>query len=171
MVAFPSIPKFEPADVDAWAEFMKPHVQPWFRQAWCAVIDPTQRTETDDPITGVTESVQIAPIYTGWFRVQPIRTNINVKKAIDSTTQRVVQFQTVDFPKDLMLPDLKPGLEIAVMWGKNDPYLELYKYVITGSLNSSMAWQRTIDTTVNLESRPNWDMSSWPWPGELDSGS
>lgn len=171
LVKFPSIPKFDVSDVAAWAEFIRPLLQPWMHQAWCAVLDPTTRTETDNEVTGETESTSITPIYTGWFRVQPLRTNVGVKKAIDSTTQRTVQFQTQDFPADGALPDFKPGYEIVVMYGKNDPYLELYRYVVTGAVNSSMAWQRTVATLVNLESRPNYDMSDWPWPAELDSSS
>lgn len=171
MVSFPSLPTFPVSDVAAWSQFIRPLLQPWMHQAWCAILDPTTRDEEDNPITGETESVSITPVYTGWFRVQPLRTNVGVKKAIDSTTQRTVQFQAEGFPVDGDLPDIKPGFEMVVMYGKNDPYLALYKYVVTGAINSSMAWQRTIATTVNLEERPEYDMSDWPWPAELDSSS
>lgn len=160
MVAFPSFPTFDVSDVVAWREFMRPLVTPWIRQAWIAIIDPTTKTITEDEVTGAIEDVEIEPIWTGYSRVQPLRTDVTIKKAIDSTTQRTVQFW-IDFPADGEIPDIKPGLEIVVVQGLNDPYLELYKYLVVGSLNSSMAWQRTINTIVNEESRPNYDTSGW----------
>lgn len=162
MAAFPTLPDLPIGDVVAYREFMRPLLDPWIKQAWAAIIDPQQRVVVRDEITGVIESVTVTPLHVGWFRIQPLRTALNQKKAIDSTTTRTHQFWPLDFPADETLPDIKPGFEIIVMDGGNDPYLELYKYVVTGSTNSSMAWNRTIETTVNLEARPDYDTSGWP---------
>jgi hypothetical protein len=163
MVDFPTFVSLPYADVDAYAEFMRPLITPWIKQAWIAIVNPLDRIVTEDPITGVVQSATVTPIYTGYSRIQPLRTALNQKRATDSTTTRTVQFW-VEFPKDNVLPDIKPGFEIVVMDGKNDPSLTEYKYLVTGSQNSSMAWQRTIETTVNLESRPDYDTSGWPQP-------
>lgn len=167
MVAFPGNATFNPRDV---REQLRPLIRPWIEnQAWCAIIDPTQKITKDDPITGIVNDVKLFPLYTGWMRVQPLRTDNTVKKAVNSTTQRVVQFWPLDFPgdsgaeDDIGLPfDLKPGLEVIVIDGGNDPNLEMYKYLVIGSLNSSMAWQRTITTVVDEESRPNYEVSQFP---------
>lgn len=162
LVAFPTVPNLPIGDVVGYREFMRVQLEPWIKQAWAAIIDPQSRVVDRDPVTGVVNSVTVTPLHVGWFRVQPLRTALNQKKAIDSTTTRTHQFWPLDFPADESLPDIKPGFEIIVMDGGNDPYLELYKYVVTGSSNSSMAWNRTIETVVNLESRPDYDTTGWP---------
>lgn len=161
MVAFPTLTTVPYADVDGYAELLRPLVTPWVKQAWVAIIDPTKRTTTENAITGVISNVTVTPVFTGWARVQPLRTALNVKRAVDTTTSRTVQFW-VGYTKDDTLPDIKPGFEVVVMDGGNDPQLEEYQYVVTGSQNSSAAWQRTIETIVNLESRPDYDTSGWP---------
>lgn len=161
MSIFPTIPTMAIGDVVAYREFMRPLLAPWIHQAWVAIVDPLQKVVVRDDITGAVTSVTIEPIWTGWSRVQPLRTALNVKKAVNSTTTRVIQFW-VDFPVDQTIPDIRPGLEIVVMDGLNDPFLTEYEYLVTGSENSSMAWQRTIETVVNLEGRPNYDTSAWP---------
>lgn len=162
LVAFPTVPNLPIGDVVAYREFMRGQLDPWIKQAWAAIVDPQQRVVVRNEVTGVIESITVEPLHVGWFRIQPLRTALNQKKAIDSTTTRTHQFWPLDFPADESLPDIKPGFEIIVMDGGNDPYLSLYKYVVTGSTNSSMAWNRTIETVVNLEARPDYDTSGWP---------
>lgn len=163
MVSFPSLITFDPWDAPAVAEFMRPFVEPWFKsQAWVHIIDPLERVIDSDIDTGAT-TVLVEPIWSGWARVQPLRTALNSKQPYNSTTTRVIQFW-IDFPKDKVEPDLRAGLEIVVEDGVNDPSLELYQFVLTGAINSQAAWQRTIETVVNFESRPNYDMSNWVKP-------
>lgn len=167
---FPTHISLPYADVDAYAEYMKDKLSPWLRQAWVAVVDPATRVVVKNnygAITGVT----VAPadlVWVGWARVQPLRTAITLKRAIDSTTTRTTQFQLLDFPKDGDSPDIRAGFEIVVMYGHNDPNLEDYQFYVTGSENSSMAWQRTVETTVNQETRPEYETSTWPQPPEGD---
>lgn len=163
----PGIPSFaspNPTNAPAFAEWMKPAVEPWIdNQAWIHLIDPDDINTTYDPATGMTATVE--PIWSGWSRIQPIRNSVNSFRQANPTTTRIVQFW-VEFPKDEDIPDFRSGLRIAVQNGVNDPYLELYQYIIVGSMNSSLAWQRTIDTVVDTESRPNYDMTDWPEPPE-----
>lgn len=168
MVAFPTIPNMRIGDVSAYAEFMKPILKPWMKQAWIAIVDPkTRKTETNQ--FGAITSVTVDPadlVWVGYARAQPLRTAINLKRAIDTTTTRTTQFQLVDFPMDGTVPDIKAGYEVVVIDGHNDPLLTKYQFYVTGSENSSMAWQRTVETTVNQETRPEYDTSGWPQPPE-----
>jgi hypothetical protein len=151
-------------DVNAYAVFMKPLLQPWLKQAWVTIVNPLTRVtvkNTFGAVTGVTVAASDL-VWTGFARVQPLRTAVTVKRAIDSTTNRTTQFQLIDFPKDGLVPDIKPGYEIVVLDGNNDPLLTKYQYYVTGSENASMAWQRTVETTVNQETRPNYDITGWP---------
>lgn len=144
---------------------MKPLLEPWIKQAWGAILNPLTRVVVDNSVTGAITSVTVKPadlLYVGWLRVQPLRTALNQKRAIDSTTTRTHQFWPLDFPMGGTLPDIKPGFEVIVMDGGNDPHLEDYKYVVTGATNSSMAWNRTIETVVNLEARPDYNTTGWP---------
>lgn len=163
MVAFPTLLTFDPWDAPAVAEFMRPFVEPWFKkQAWVHLIDPQTRVVDTDMDTGVT-TVLVTPIWSGWARVKPLRTALNSKQPYNATTTRVVQFW-LDFPKDGTLPDIRAGLEFAVEDGVNDPALKLHQFVVTGAINGHDAWQRTVETVVNFESRPNYNTAPWPKP-------
>jgi len=168
MVQFPVKIPFDAWDANALAEFMRPLVEPWFNNeksgAWIHIIDPEEKVINTDIETG-TISVQVDPVWSGFSRVQPLRTALNLKNPTNDTITRVIQFW-IEFPKDGTLPDLKPGFEIAVEFGLNDPALERHQYIIDGAINASDAWQRTIEAVVNLEARPNYDMSTWPKPPE-----
>lgn len=167
MVSFPSIPVFEPWDAPAVAEFMRPLVEPWFKeQAWVHIVDPQERLVESNFENGIT-TVLVEPIWSGWARIKPLRTALNSKQPYNATTTRVVQFW-IEFPKDQEEPDLRAGLEIAVADGVNDPALTRHQFVISGAINGSDAWQRTIETVVNFESRPNYNMTDWPKPTDAD---
>lgn len=165
MVAFPTFRHVDATDADSMAEFMRPLIEPWFKQqAWVHLLNPKDRVTDTNWETGKTEALW-EPVWSGWARVKPLRTALNSKRAVNDTTTRVVQFW-VDFPKDSTIGDIAPGWEIAVHDGLNDPQLRNYQYYVTGAINGSDAWQRTIETVVDLESRPNYDFSKWPEPPE-----
>ena len=154
-----------PSDYAGTAAFMRPHVEGFIDgKVWIHVLDPT--TEDRDMVFGTGQyTVQNTPLWSGWARVQPIRNSVNAWRATNPTTTRVVQFW-VDLEEQVI--DLRPGLRIAVeivaTEDNNDDWLAEYQYVIVGAVNSSQAWQRTIDTQVDLENRPNYDMAAWPKP-------
>lgn len=168
MAEFPKIVPFDPWDQAAVSEFMRPLIEPWFeKQAWIHILNPADRKRDDSRFDEGIITVTWEPVWSGWARVKPLRTALNSKRAVNDTTTRVVQFW-VDFPKDETVGDIKPGFEIAVHDGLNDPQLTNYQYYVTGAINGSDAWQRTIETVVDLESRPNYDFSLWPDPPERD---
>lgn len=172
MVSFPSLPKVEYADYAGYRAALAPLVKPWLRQAWIAIVDPLNRTETRDSVTGAVTSVSWTPEWTGWARMQPLRSPLALKRAIDSTETRTVQFQPVEYPSDesgTALPHIRPGWQVVVMQCEADPHATEYQYYVMGAMNSSMAWNRTIDCQVNQEAFPDFDTSGWPQPP--DSGS
>ncbi|HET7741053.1 MAG TPA: hypothetical protein VFL67_10430, partial [Mycobacterium sp.] len=117
-------------------------------------------------IAAGTQSITVTPTWSGWARIQPLRNTVSTWRASNPTTTRIVQFW-VDDPETLTI-DFKPGLRFAVdtVVTSNDPSLSRYLYVTLGGINSSQAWQRTVDTQVDLENRPNYDMAAWPKPPE-----
>lgn len=157
-----------PSDYAAMAEYMRPRVEPFYKgKAWIHIIDPTLITVQTNIKAG-TRTVTGDPIWSGWSRIQPIRNTVSTWRATNPTTTRIVQFW-VDFPKDIDIDLQKSGLRIAVErlddeTDNNDPWLAQYQYVILGGINSTQAWQRTIDTQVDMENRPNYDMAAWPKP-------
>lgn len=147
---------------------MRPKVRAFYAEkVWVHVIDPTDITTSLNMAAG-TQTVTVSPAWSGWARVQPLRNTVSAARASNPTTTRVVQFW-VDDPETVTF-DFKPGLRLVVDGNvdgdNNDPELSRYLYVIVGALNSSQAWQRTIDTQVDLENRPNYDTTAWPKPPE-----
>ena len=181
----PSLPKIvtppHPTDFGGVAEFMRPKVREFYQgKAWVHLIDPTAITRGPVDITVGTVAVSVVPIWSGWARIQPLRNTVNTWRATNPTTTRIVQFW-VDDPETILV-DFKPGLRFAVDPDveTNDPSHSQYLYTVLGGINSSQAWQRTIDTQVDLENRPNYDATAWPKPpaaevgpadGDLDGGS
>ncbi len=169
MASLPRVsPAPHPTDFKAVQEFMRPKVMPFINpddegnvKGWIHILDPQLETRDMDVNAG-TYVVTNTPIWSGNARIQPIRNTVQTWRASNPTTTRVVQFW-VEFPPELEI-DLKPGLRIAVEIGGNNPWLTEYQYVVIGSMNSSHAWQTTIDTQTDLENRPNYDMSTWPKP-------
>lgn len=137
---------------------MRGPVNAWKNQAYCIIVDPTNKiTIGRNVTTGVSGTVLQFPLGSGPTRIQAIKTNLTERNQTNDTTARPVQFW-LDFPKDATIPDVRPGFEMVVTNGGNDPYLVNYSYPVVGAINSSEAWQRTINTVSNLENKPkyNW---------------
>lgn len=154
-----------PSDFQAVAEYMRPKVRAYYEgKEWVHLIDPT--TIVKGPLNMETgeRTITVTPIWSGWARVQPLRNTVNAQRATNPTTTRIVQFW-VDDPETVTV-DFRPGLRFAVdgLVDANDPSHVRYQYVTLGGINSSQAWQRTVDTQIDLENRPNYDMSTWPKP-------
>lgn len=141
-------------DAGALAELMKPAINLWKNQGYCIIIDPTNSVSTTNIAVG-TKSVVQFPLGSGPTRIQQLKRPLTARNQTNDTTNRVIEFW-LDFPKDRTIPDLKPGLEIVVTNGGNDPYSINYQYVISGATNSTIAWQRTVQTMTNMEARPNY---------------
>lgn len=154
MVDFPSRIRVPYGDVAALAETVRPIITPWYA-GWIYIYDPNQNTGTGVDIdTGILDIV-VHPYWGGKARIQPMRTNLLSKETTNDTTTRVVEFQ-VGYAKDKTLPDVAPGHQIIVMNGGNNNLLKVYQYTVTGMLNSTSAFNNTIFSQVNLETRANY---------------
>ena len=141
-------------DAGALAELMKPAINLWKNQGYCILIDPTKAISLTNITAGTKTTIQF-PLGSGPTRIQPLKRPLTARNQTNDTTSRTVEFW-LDFPKDRAIPDLRPGLEIVVTNGGNDPYSINYQYVISGATNSTIAWQRTVMTNTNMEIRPNY---------------
>lgn len=157
MVNFPSRPSVAYGDVSGYAELLRPLITPWY-SGYIHIFDPLQNTKSTDWENG-TKTVVLHPYWDGPTRIQPIRRNLNNKETTNDTQSRTIQFQ-LGYAKDGTLPDVKPGHQIVVTDGGNNVLLTLYQYVITGTINSSQAWQHTIFAETNLEARPNYTIEA-----------
>lgn len=153
LVDFPSIGAFHYPKEDV-ANLVRPIIEDFTNQGEVFIVDRSKAFKDYDVDTG---ALVIVPwlVYSGPARIQPLRTDLNSKIVANDTTIRAVQFW-IDYPMDGEIPDVRPGFEVVVTDGGNDQYLQFYEYIVTGAMNSSMAWNRTIGTSVNLESRPDY---------------
>lgn len=146
-------------DVRATAERLRPHVEAWLNQAEIVIIDPTLDVRMGSLSDGPSSRTVIRfPTYWGRTRVQPRRAALESRQIVNDTFTRRVDFW-LEYPMDDVLPDIRAGHQLYVTDGGNDPYLTNYQYVVTGAINSSMAWQRTVQTNVDLEADPQFDIS------------
>ena len=141
-------------DSGGLAELMKPAINMWKNQGYCILIDPLKAISIVSITAGTKSTIQF-PLGSGPTRIQPLKRPLTARNQTNDTTSRVIEFW-LDFPKDGTLPDIRPGLEIVVTNGGNDPYSVNYQYVISGATNSTIAWQRTVETMSNMEIRPNY---------------
>jgi hypothetical protein len=144
-------PEWDFADI---ALSMKSIINKFKNQAYCILFDPTMKIIDRDITAGTTTVIQFA-LGSGPCRVQPFKRPLVAREQANDTRNRLFQFW-LDFPIDGTLPDMRSGLEFVVTNGGNDPYLRNYQYIIDGAENSSAAWQRTVNTSVNVESRPDY---------------
>lgn len=101
----------------------------------------------------------LAFVWAGMARVQPYRREVPAAAVGNPTTNQSVRFQ-IDFSKDGIIPDIKTGWRVLVLTDVEipDPYISEYEHVVNSALNSSLAWVRTIETQVNTESRPTYQI-------------
>ena len=95
-------------------------------------------------------------VWSGMSRYQPYRKEVATPQVTDPTTTATARFQ-VDFDG---LPEIKTGYRVWITGATEqpDPYTGIYDHVVTQALNSSLAWIRTIETIVNTEARPNYQI-------------
>jgi hypothetical protein len=149
-----------PVDVRAIAEEYRPALMEWLVQGTAIVIDPTQDVKLAGTLAAGPTARNIVrfPLYWGDTRIQPRRAALDSRQLVNDTSTRRVDFW-FDYPMDEEIPDIRPGYQIVVTDGGNDPYLRLYQYMVTGAINSSMAWQRSVQTVADLEREPDYEWS------------
>ena len=120
----------------------------WYN-ASIEIVDPNLREQTWNEFTNSYGSSTESVLWSGSARVQPIGSESLVDLDIAQGSVRSVRFQV---PYDESLPLIREGLQIVVTDGGQDTVLESLMFVVTGSINSSYGWNRTIECSVNLKS-------------------
>jgi hypothetical protein len=149
-------------DVNAISAEMRDAVRPW-ETAYILILDPGRdmvNFKTKDPA---------ALVWDGRARVQPYRREIAVGVPADPTTTQTVRFQ-IDFTKDGAIPLIRSGYYVIVIdpalvpdagiEAYPDPYITNYVHIVNASMNSSMAWIRTLETITNTERRNDFQIES-----------
>lgn len=132
----------------AISDEMRATMQHWFN-ATIQIVDPNvEDLEWDvysNAQTGGTKTV----IWSGQARVQHLK---NDSMPVVGYSQTDIKGIRIQLPYDAELGLIRKGLQIIVTDGGSDPVLEQLGFVITSSVNSSYAWNRTIECEVDLKS-------------------
>jgi hypothetical protein len=142
------------AEVDTFAisREMRQAVGLW-QNAHILIINPGPNA------TYLRDKNNAAFVWDGMARVQPYRREVPAAAVGNPTTNQSVRFQ-VDFERDGLIPDILTGFRVLVLDDVElpDPYISEYEHIVNSALNSSMAWVRTIETQVNTEARPTYNI-------------
>lgn len=142
-------------DVLAISDTMRNSVRQW-ETCRIVILDPGKNS------VNFAQKSDAAFVWTGWARVQPYRREIAVAVPADPTVTQTYRFQ-VDFTKDGVIPLIRSGYRIIALpeslgnIPQPDPQISDYEHVVNSAVNSSLAWQRTIETITNLERRPDYE--------------
>lgn len=105
----------------------------------------------------------------GLARYQPYRKDIPIAQVTNPTTTSTARFQ-IDFEADGAIPDIKTNYIVMILEpalanlalptseqisAYPDPFIIQYVNVVTSSMNSSLAWVRTIETITDTKTREN----------------
>lgn len=150
-------------DVLAISREMRKSVRMW-ETAYVLIINPGANN------INITSKNDAAFVWHGRARRQPYRREVQSAQVTNPTTTQTIRFQ-IDFDMDGPIPDIKTNWQVWVVptslvlaaTGETiaeypDPYISLYQHVIQGADNSSQAWIRTLETTVDTRSRPDYQI-------------
>lgn len=133
-------------DIAAISERMQPVVNAWQNGA-IELIDPNINGGTYNVWTNQTTGREHTVLWSGPARIQPMRFPVLVSGQSEQVVYKSVRFQiplAAEFPDGMIA---REGLRIRVTDGGMFPDLERMLFVITSGINSSFAWNRTIETT------------------------
>lgn len=132
------------------ADEMSPAVRKW-QNAHILIINPGPNN------VYLRDRNNAAFVWDGMARVQSYRREVPAAAVGNPTTNQSVRFQ-VDFSEDGVIPDIQTGWRVLVLDDLEIPdlYESKYEHVVNSALNGSYAWNRTIETQVNTEARPNY---------------
>jgi hypothetical protein len=108
-----------------------------------------------DPATN-TFSGSTVPLYTGPARIQPVSNPTDSTSSYNPTSLQVVHV-ILPLNKNTLegsegaLPDIRPNHKVKVVTSPHNSQLLAFSYEVTGVLNSSNAWERTLICRVDME--------------------
>lgn len=127
---------------------MRGTVANWFN-ATIQIVDPNVEDVEWDVYTNTQSSGTPTVIWSGPARVQHLTPNRTPDVAYSQTDIRGIRIQ---LPYDAEVGLIRKGLQVVVTDGGSDPVLEQLGFVVKSSINSSYAWNRTIECDVDLKS-------------------
>nr|ADW08986.1 unknown [Clavibacter phage CN77] len=125
---------------------MQPAVNIW-QSGIVQIIDPKLAKGIFDPFLNQDSDGAPGVLWQGTARIQPMRAPLNVQTENRHTDLIGVRVQ---IPLSVDIGAIHKGLQVVVVDGGEDPELERFQYVVQGSMGSSMAWVRTLDTEVDI---------------------
>lgn len=133
-------------DVGAISEELRESVYRWFRGR-IQIVDPNISETVYDKWTNIGGDSQATILWEGIARIQPIRTPLDAREPMGETTIAAVRFQ---IPIEAMGgAPIRKGLRVVITDPGEDPSLVHYQYVVRRAINSSMAWNRTIECEMD----------------------
>jgi hypothetical protein len=98
-------------------------------------------------------------LFVGKARIQPIAGNNEVATSINPTAIQTVLVQISKHGNEsetagIEIPDLRPNDRLKVLSSPNNNQLEKYIFVVNRVLNSSNAWEISLECKVDIELDP-----------------
>jgi hypothetical protein len=122
------------------------------------IIDPNTGDANWDPFTNTETGSEPTALWQGKVRIQSLRSSNATSTPEVAYSQIGVRGMRVQMPIDAEIGFIRKGLQIVVIDGGNDPELEQLQFIIESAINSSYAWNRTIECKVDIKSVAN---STW----------
>ena len=134
-------------DFTAIGEAMGATIAHWFN-ADISIIDPNLGDAQWDVVTN--ETIEAAPtvIWTGPARIQPIGSPAN---PVIGYSQEAVRQVRLNIPLDVDAGLIRKGLRVVVNTPGNDYALGAAEMTISGAVNSSYAWARTLICELDIK--------------------
>lgn len=126
----------------------------FWMNGYIQIIDSNTDEQTWNPVTNEYTGGSSTVLWSGPARIQHLKNESMPDIGFSQTSIRGVRFQV---PNDESLPFVRKGLQIIVIDGGSDKYLEDLSYVVTSAINSSYAWLRTIEAEVDMKAVANYD--------------
>lgn len=120
----------------------------WFN-ATIQIVDPNVEDVEWDVYTNTQTGGTKTVLWSGPARVQHLKNDSMPTVGYSQTDIRGIRIQ---LPYDVELGLVRKGLQVIVTDGGSDPILEQLGFVVVSSINSSYAWNRTIECEVDLKS-------------------
>ena len=154
-------------DILGISEEMRQAVRLW-ESVYCVIINPGANN------VNLTTKNNAAFLWHGLARYQPYRKDIPVAQVTNPTTTATARFQ-IDFGMDGALPDIKTNYHVWIvpvalanqvlsadeqLAEYPDPFVSQYLHVVTSSMNSSMAWIRTVETILDTKTRASYEIQA-----------
>lgn len=133
-------------DIHAISLEMRNAVNIW-QTAIVQIIDPKIGEGIFDVWENADDGGEPSVLWMGQARVQPMRAPLNVQTDNRHTDLIGVRVQV---PLSVDIGPIYKGLQVVVVDGGEDHELENFQYIVQGSMGSSMAWVRTLDTEVDI---------------------